>query len=912
MSQDFDFTHEYQIEVVNPCLSLLGKFSDHYQLNVEKIKQILLLILNELYERDIRRSNDIIVLTAAIIWHNTLNRPGDRDYIEQQELEKKMDKKLNAVRYLRRELGIEQRTYDSIQDFIDDLTSPEDIELEGVLTPKDVQYWGEVRNFIQKKIIQRKRPNQSILEASTFLYFNENRSFTKNELWSVSKGNVDYVGNTPAASFKTELSRYSINSKAKKKRSPLIFRIMNLEENSSHELQLLSEMRSKIDRYVEKKGYQQLTLKKELAPKKQEEELNEFLIVHSNKGQSHQLDDKVVKKRIQGPEFVFKGRGSITRMIFDSGKYYLMKDSIMLNEYKDYFAEGFTGLINLREELIQKGYFTKNSNGNYVLNINLRFNSSSPIVCLCAGGSYNGFRAFKWVNDPEISLKEYQKNKHSQKNKPSSQITRDGNQYWVCPKSSCGYKKIMITRNEDNIIENNTYSEIIIHFLQHLKRSNPLFGSSDIIPLFMDHTGENILSDEDKGEYIYDGHTSDLIWKNQIRSSLNHLRGKGLIGTETSEDLIKKCNYDIEDRRKKRKRKRTELFFKDYKLYNDWELYPMDEEDINDFYVNLLEQNILDKRSKPKKPVIVEEDDEEVEEIDENLDIIYENSNLLEEIKQTLLLKKQIILMGPPGTSKSYLADQIALMLTDGKRNNIEFVQFHPSYTYEDFVECNTVEPDDSNNSLLSFKPKKKIFRKFCAKAEKEKEDTFVFIIDEINRGNVERIFGELIYCLENRNKKIKSTYFQNEDFSIPENILIIATMNTVDLSITNIDIALRRRFYIIDLMPNPKVLENWLDCILGDYHKDFQGYLVEFMGGLNNLIKNHHLMGNYRTIGHAFFMLKKIEEKSELEEILTNLRIEWNYAIRPTLLEYVNFSKKELKIFDNEFQKFYDKIVSD
>jgi len=296
---------------------------------------------------------------------------------------------------------------------------------------------------------------------------------------------------------------------------------------------------------------------------------------------------------------------------------------------------------------------------------------------------------------------------------------------------------------------------------------------------------------------------------------------------------------------------------------------------------------------------------EDAKKIDEELKNVYEGINIIEKIENSLFLKKQIILMGPPGTSKSYLAEKIALKLTKGKKNNIQLVQFHPAYSYEDFVECNTIINDE--HSILKIEPQKKLFRELCEIAKNSNEN-FVLIIDEINRGNVERIFGELIYALENRDKEVRTVYF-NKPLSIPKNIYIIGTMNTVDLSITNIDAALRRRFYIIELMPNEKILENWLKYYLKDNYVDFQEDLVKFMIELNKIIKEHDLMGKYRTIGHAIFMLKKIKDEASLKEVWENLEMEWNYVIRPTILEYLNFPpKQELYEFDEIFNQLLKK----
>ncbi|GAH58238.1 unnamed protein product, partial [marine sediment metagenome] len=283
-------------------------------------------------------------------------------------------------------------------------------------------YWKEVKEFIQKEVIGRKKTNQSILEASTFLYFNNNVSFSRNELWSASKSQIDYLGDTPAASFNTELSRYSDNSDASIKRKPLLFTITNFGE-APNKHQLIREIRLKIDNFIKNKSYEGYerflsdSIEDKIISEPQKSEINEFLIIESKKGKSHQLIDGIVETKISGPQFIFKGRSSKATMIYNSEKYYLLKNSIMLKDYKEYFVDSFIGLLQLRKELIEKEIFKINSDDDYVLQKNLRFNSPSPIACLCAGGSYNGFRAFVLIDNQEITLKKYLKNTQNDEEK---------------------------------------------------------------------------------------------------------------------------------------------------------------------------------------------------------------------------------------------------------------------------------------------------------------------------------------------------------------------------------------------------------------------------------------------------------------------------------------------------------------
>ena len=436
---------------------------------------------------------------------------------------------------------------------------------------------------------------------------------------------------------------------------------------------------------------------------------------------------------------------------------------------------------------------------------------------------------------------------------------------WQCPKSSCFYKKIEITRNDKKVIESKTYKEIILHFLQHLKKENAYFGSIDIYDIFEKYTPSDILSNEDLSAYQ---NSSNIIWKTQIRSTLASLNRDGYLETDELEDIPKHYNEDITDKRQLRLRKRTKKFYEDFNLdYNDW----------------ILEYIIVPP-------------------IKSNFSL-FENSKInYTEIIKSLFNKPQIILLGPPGTSKSYLAVEIAKELAK-KNENFEIIQFHPSYSYEDFVEGITT---NSFSERLEFIPVPKIFRKLCEKAQNHPEENFLLIIDEINRGNVEKIFGELIYGLEKRGEAIKTLYMDNK-LTIPPNLLIIGTMNTVDLSIANIDAALRRRFYIVSMMPDEIILKNWLTFNLQDKFPDFQKELVELMIKLNKKIYSDKIyLGPYRQLGHTYFFVKSFKT---IVEQLNNFDLEWKYSLRPLILEYLNFNEELMKDYDDIYHEFKKKI---
>ncbi|MYD07761.1 MAG: AAA domain-containing protein [Acidimicrobiaceae bacterium] len=168
--------------------------------------------------------------------------------------------------------------------------------------------------------------------------------------------------------------------------------------------------------------------------------------------------------------------------------------------------------------------------------------------------------------------------------------------------------------------------------------------------------------------------------------------------------------------------------------------------------------------------------------------------------------KQQLILYGPPGTGKTYLAERLARYLVDGGVS--ELVQFHASYAYEDFVQG--IRPQVVEGAL-HYELAAGHFRRFCAKARRVGEKPCVLIIDEINRANLARVFGELMYLLEYRHRSI-ALAAGGPEFSIPANVYLIGTMNTADRSIALVDQAMRRRFSFIRLRPNYQLLANYLD----------------------------------------------------------------------------------------------------
>ncbi|NES86110.1 MAG: AAA domain-containing protein, partial [Moorea sp. SIO2B7] len=236
--------------------------------------------------------------------------------------------------------------------------------------------------------------------------------------------------------------------------------------------------------------------------------------------------------------------------------------------------------------------------------------------------------------------------------------------------------------------------------------------------------------------------------------------------------------------------------------------------------------------------------------------------------------KGQGIFYGPPGTGKTYSAQKIANHLISGSDGFTELVQFHPAYSYEDFIQG--IRPQSQNGELrYPLVPGR--FLEFCNKAE-SRQGICVLIIDEINRANLASVFGELLYLLEYREQKIPLAG-SNQLFSIPKNVRIIGTMNTADRSIALVDQAFRRRFAFIRLYPNYEILRR--------YHEttDFPvNGLIKVIEQINNAIADP----NY-SLGISFFLLETIAE--EIEDI-------WRREIEPYLEEYFFDQRDKLDQF--------------
>jgi hypothetical protein len=287
----------------------------------------------------------------------------------------------------------------------------------------------------------------------------------------------------------------------------------------------------------------------------------------------------------------------------------------------------------------------------------------------------------------------------------------------------------------------------------------------------------------------------------------------------------------------------------------------------------------------------------------------YNQNKLENRVKELLLASKNLILTGAPGTGKTFLAGEIAKSMgAVGK-----FVQFHPSYDYTDFVEG--LRPTSSGgDGKIGFELRDGIFKEFCRTAVEQQHPNdkenppFVFIIDEINRGEISKIFGELFFSIDpgyrgKKDWKVQTQYANmieikndNDDvfkdgFYVPENVYIIGTMNDIDRSVESFDFAMRRRFTWVEIKAADRVESMGLSPKSQDK-----------MNALNGVIETIEGLGSSYHIGAAYFLKLKNDDYKQL----------WDYHLLPLLKEYLRGMPKATvdEYLKEENGKFSGKLV--
>lgn len=266
----------------------------------------------------------------------------------------------------------------------------------------------------------------------------------------------------------------------------------------------------------------------------------------------------------------------------------------------------------------------------------------------------------------------------------------------------------------------------------------------------------------------------------------------------------------------------------------------------------------------------------------------------LELIVRLLGDKRQVIFYGPPGTGKTYVARKLARYLAAGG-GDVELVQFHPSYAYEDFVEG--YRPAQLESGAAGFRIKEGPLKRIAEDAAAKPEAIHVLIIDELNRGNVAKVFGELYFLLEYRRHDITLQY-SDEPFSLPENLWIIGTMNTADRSIALVDSALRRRFYFVPFFPDRPPIEGLLRRWL-DRHRPEMQWVAEVVDRVNDELGDRHM-----AIGPSHFLRDDLDDEW--------VALVWEHSVLPYIAEQFFGEEDRLEDFDLDRLRAQGSAVGD
>ena len=270
-------------------------------------------------------------------------------------------------------------------------------------------------------------------------------------------------------------------------------------------------------------------------------------------------------------------------------------------------------------------------------------------------------------------------------------------------------------------------------------------------------------------------------------------------------------------------------------------------------------------------------------------------AEFLEEINTLLTDKRQVIFQGPPGTGKTYVAQALAHCLA-GSENRVELVQFHPSYAYEDFVRG--FRPTITDSEQAGFTLQDGPLLRAAEKARNDKDSKHFLIIDEVNRGNLAKVFGELYFLLEYRDREISLQYQWKggEKFSLPDNLYIIGTMNTADRSIALVDLALRRRFYFVEFHPDAEPVKGVLRRWLEQNGLNEMLWVADVVDEANKLLEKDR----HAAIGPSYFIKENLNEEF--------VRRIWKHGVLPYIEERLFGDDNRLDEFD--LDKLKDKAA--
>ncbi|MCD8310297.1 MAG: AAA family ATPase [Prevotellaceae bacterium] len=310
--------------------------------------------------------------------------------------------------------------------------------------------------------------------------------------------------------------------------------------------------------------------------------------------------------------------------------------------------------------------------------------------------------------------------------------------------------------------------------------------------------------------------------------------------------------------------------------------------DLFEYYIELTE--LLEPQLPAPKPVIPDTKEETSFTPYTKADFLREvfmDEASFDTLRQLVETKKNVILQGAPGVGKTFCACRLAQAIMGEKDDNrIELIQFHQNYAYEDFV----MGYKPAGNS---FELKEGVFYRFCKRAEKDPGHAYFFIIDEINRGNLSKIFGELLMLIENDyHGQAVTLAYRDERFSVPKNLYLIGMMNTADRSLALIDYALRRRFSFFEM--RPAFDSDGFKAYLKAKDNARLDELTARLKELNREIAGDASLGSGFEIGHSYLCTGGAVTDEWLRAVV-------KYDILPMLQEYWFDNKEKVKEWANK-----------
>lgn len=382
-------------------------------------------------------------------------------------------------------------------------------------------------------------------------------------------------------------------------------------------------------------------------------------------------------------------------------------------------------------------------------------------------------------------------------------------------------------------------------------------------------------------QFVHDVQIGDIVF---VKNGMTEIIGKGIV----------EGNYEYDTSKPYHKIRKVNWTHKGHWDYEYGKLPMKTITDITNYHemVNNIKELFVTEteNEEPLNPVYPDYSAEQF------LEEVYIGENDYITLVNLVKNKKNLIVEGAPGVGKTFMAKRIAYSIMGLKDiERVMMVQFHQSYSYEDFV--------------MGFRPSKEGFElregsfySFCKQAEEDSENDYFFIIDEINRGNLSKIFGELFMLIENdkRGEKNKiQLLYSDESFFIPKNVYIIGLMNTADRSLAMIDYALRRRFAFFDLKPGFD--SEGFKAYQNELNDDKFDKLIELMKELNREIKNDESLGEGFRIGHSYLCNIKSENVDD------KLRYIIEYELIPLLKEYWFDEHKKVKDWSNRLRSVLD-----